>query len=221
MIGKFNITFVDIDPKVHMAFDDMFQEYPNINAELINDFSDIETPFDVIITAGNSYGMMDGGFDDAVRRYFAQNDDGTYVIERAVQSHIQEEYNGFLPVGSATVVGYRDDTVGEKYVCYAPTMEVPKIVPPRNAYNAFYGALTALSQWWWGWGETSDINAICSAFCTHTGKVDPMVSARQMKLAYDHFMKPLNPYGWTGIVRREFEINAVNSSSLVLERFRE
>jgi len=48
--------------------------------------------FDCVVTAGNSFGLMDAGMDLAVVRYF-----GTHVME-LIQKCILEDYLGEQPV---------------------------------------------------------------------------------------------------------------------------
>ncbi len=160
---------------------------------------------------------MDGGFDDIVRKYYGDAQIETcppitvYPMEEHIKATILCQYNGFLPVGSAVVVDAPRTDLPP--VCYTPTMEVPKKVPPRNAYNAFYGALTAISRYNSTRNLTPIKAPICTLFCSNTGGVDPRLSAYMMECAYRHFSNPVSR-SWINIAKREVEIAQLEKSSL-------
>lgn len=210
------ITFVDIRHDVITAINEAFANIQNVDAELVpsGDLTNVKTNFDCIITSGNSYGLMDGGFDDAVRHYFGV-EDGKYIIEDTVQHNIRAFNYGFLPVGSSFITSISDDSC---LVCYSPTMEIPKFVGPRNVYNAFYGALTAIASY--NKFKTKGLieHAICSIFCTQTGGVHPRVAAYMMALAYTHISEPIQKPTWSQVILREKQIKYLEESSLNLDR---
>jgi len=55
-------------------------------------------PFDCFVTAGNSFGRMDGGVDRALVRYFGRE------LEERIQSLIIDRFLGEQPVGSCMLV---------------------------------------------------------------------------------------------------------------------
>lgn len=59
--------------------------------------------FDAIVSPANSYGRMDGGFDDALSRAFSPKQD-YMALTRVVQKKIYEEWRGFAPVSSCKYV---------------------------------------------------------------------------------------------------------------------
>jgi hypothetical protein len=73
--------------------------------------------FDAIITPGNSFGHMTGGFDGALVDYFGDE------LDQLVRQAIKSEWLGELPVGNAIRI-----TMSDMSTCliYAPTMRVPK-----------------------------------------------------------------------------------------------
>lgn len=91
------------------------------------------TPHRIAIAApGNSFGLMDGGYDLAlVRRFGVQ-------IQHNVQSAIAGGWLGELPVGCALSVPVQSDWGIS--VIYAPTMQVPMNI---NGTAACYYATTA------------------------------------------------------------------------------
>src|SRR5262249_53005071 len=99
-----------------------------------------QRPADAIVSPANSFGIMDGGLDLAIR------DQLGFPVERKVQELIDERYHGEMPVGCAEVV-----ETGERrwrYLIVAPTMRVPEPIPfTINAYLAFRAALVAVKNY--------------------------------------------------------------------------
>ena len=70
-----------------------------------------------MVSAANSFGLMDGGVDAAITAFF-----GTQLQTR-VQNHILREYLGEQPVGTAFVIETGDNN--HPWLVHAPTMRVP------------------------------------------------------------------------------------------------
>jgi len=107
-------------------------------------YGDIDTFIgDAIISPANSFGYMRGGFDQYLLDRF--NKDGI-DIQSAVQSRINTEFYGELPVGQATIVEACDDKV--PYIIVSPTMRVPcDISRTVNVYLAYRAAfITAIEN---------------------------------------------------------------------------
>ena len=51
-----------------------------------------------VVSPANSYGIMDGGYDGAITRYFGDE------LQRCVQDHIINHYYGEQPVGTSFMV---------------------------------------------------------------------------------------------------------------------
>jgi len=144
--------------------------------------------FDGVITAGNSFGLMDAGMDLAVVRYF-----GTQIMER-IQKRILEEHLGEQPVGTCLIVP--TDHTAHPFVAHAPTMRVPmNIQGTDHVYLAMWAALTAVHRH--NRSEARKIECLaCPGLGTGTGGVDPLEAALQLCLAYEHYLRPppfLNP----------------------------
>lgn len=96
--------------------------------------------FDAVIAPGNSYGQMDGGFDQGLVDAFGP------VIQANVKTRIRQWHYGELNVGAAIVV----ETGGLNIpVCaYAPTMRVPCKLPKDSdvPYLATRAGLIELIQ---------------------------------------------------------------------------
>jgi O-acetyl-ADP-ribose deacetylase (regulator of RNase III) len=144
--------------------------------------------FDCVVTAGNSFGLMDAGMDLAVVRYF-----GPQIME-LIQKCIIDDYLGEQPVGTCIIVPTAHTT--HPYVAHAPTMRAPmNIQGTDHVYLAMWATLTAVHR-----HNRSELKKIQSLACpglgTGTGGVDSVEATLQMFLAYEHFLQPphfINP----------------------------
>jgi len=122
-------------------------------------------------TAGNSYGIMDGGIDLAFRNILGLE------VQDKVQWFIAQYYHGFLPVGEAVVVETKHEKCGN--LIYAPTMEYPMTVNEWSAFKAMLAILVRTVQI----GNVESL-AVCG-LGTGIGGVPPELAAKMMKKAYD------------------------------------
>lgn len=91
----FQLTLVDINPRMVNAWRETFEENPEVN---IVQGSMLEQDVDAWITPTNSRGSMDGGLDGVIKRHLGD------FIESRVQQEIGRRHGGLLPVGHATCV---------------------------------------------------------------------------------------------------------------------
>jgi O-acetyl-ADP-ribose deacetylase (regulator of RNase III) len=75
---------------------------------------------DAMVSPANSFGIMDGGLDAAIR------DELGFEVQRRVQRAIVERHHGELPIGCAEIVV--TDHARWQYLVAAPTMRVPENV---------------------------------------------------------------------------------------------
>ncbi len=150
-------------------------------------FEDLHS-FHCVVTAGNSFGLMDAGMDLAVVKYF-----GRHVMER-IQRQILDDHLGEQPVGTCTIVP--TDHPAHPFVAHAPTMRGPmNIQGTDHVYLAMWASLTAVHRHNRNEGRKIDILA-CPSLGTGTGGMEPLEAAMQMSLAYEHFIAPpifINP----------------------------
>lgn len=163
-----------------------FRSHPEVQI-VCGRFEDLPS-FDCVVTAGNSFGLMDAGMDLAVVRYFGQ-----HVMER-IQKQILEDYLGEQPVGTCIIVPTGHPTY--PFVAHAPTMRIPmNIQGTDHVYLAMWAALTAVHRH--NRSESRKIDSLaCPGLGTGTGGVDSLEAALQLCLAYEHFKKPpqfINP----------------------------
>jgi len=114
-----------------------FRSHPEVQV-VCGRFEDLPA-FDCVVTAGNSFGLMDAGMDLAVVRFF-----GRHVMER-IQKQILDDYLGEQPVGTCIIV--KTDHPTHPFVAHAPTMRVPmNIQGTDHVYLAMWAALTAVHR---------------------------------------------------------------------------
>ena len=96
--------------------------------------------FDLIASPANSYGLMDGGFDDAISR--AMSPQNEYLaMTRTAQAVLRKECRGFLRPGMCKLVNIPDEwslarmeeaqsrnVWGCRYLALCPTMRAPQNV---------------------------------------------------------------------------------------------
>src|SRR6476620_8083938 len=131
------LILVDPDPLLCKAWRAAFAEWPDV--EIANGYFEKLPAFDCMVSAGNSFGLMDGGVDGAIVRFF-----GAELAAR-VRQRIGETYLGEQPVGTSIIV--ETGHPQHPFVAHTPTMRVPMAVAAtENAYLAMWGLLTAIHR---------------------------------------------------------------------------
>jgi O-acetyl-ADP-ribose deacetylase (regulator of RNase III) len=191
------LILVDPKPALSAAFQKYFDGLPNV--EIVTAYFQDLPDFDCMVSAANSFGLMDGGVDAAIIRYFGQS-----LMDR-VQQRIIEEYYGEQLVGTSFIV----ETGNSKhpYVAHTPTMRIPMdISRTDNVYRAMWAMLIAVGQH----NKTTQSQPIdivaCPGLGTATGHVPYAEAARQMALAYKNYLKPPKYIDWRYADRRQEEI---------------
>jgi O-acetyl-ADP-ribose deacetylase (regulator of RNase III) len=163
-----------------------FRAHPEVQI-ICGRFEDLPS-FDCVVTAGNSFGLMDAGMDLAVVRYF-----GRHVMER-IQKQILDDYLGEQPVGTCILVPTDHPT--HPFVAHAPTMRVPmNIQGTDHVYLALWAVLTAVHRHNRSTPEKIACLA-CPGLGTGTGGMDSLEAALQLCLAYEQYQRPpqfINP----------------------------
>ena len=162
------------------AFQDRFAYLPNV--EIVNcSFEQLNT-YDCLVSPANSFGMMDGGMDAAITKFF-----GISLMER-VQDKILDDYLGEQSVGTSFII--ETGHPQHPFLAHTPTMRVPmQIVGTDIPYIAMWAMLLAVEQH--NRHHPRKIATIaCPGLGTGIGRILPDEAARQMALAYDHFIYP-------------------------------
>ncbi len=197
---KFEIILVDIEKEMCVNWMESFKNYPEI--KIHHGTFQLVKEFDCLVSPANSFGLMDGGIDLAIRNYFGMR------LQYNVQKRIQQEFYGEQPVGTSIIV----DTENEEhpFLAHTPTMRVPiDISHTDNVYNAMFAMLRAITNY----NKTSKYRiqkVLCPGLGTATGGVPFKEAARQMAIAYHNFMNPTTNMDWVNLQRRNQEILGTN-----------
>jgi O-acetyl-ADP-ribose deacetylase (regulator of RNase III) len=187
-----------VDPKITLcsAWKEYFGDMPDY--EVRQGYFEQVADYDCMVSAANSFGLMDGGVDLAIIRFFG------YELEARVQKRILAEWRGEQPVGTSMIVETMHAT--HPFIAHTPTMRIPMdITHTDNVYKAMWAMLVAVDRH----NQSSEykINAIaCPGLGTATGQMPAKEAARQMALAYQNFLNPPRRIDWNYASERHIKI---------------
>jgi O-acetyl-ADP-ribose deacetylase (regulator of RNase III) len=168
------------------------------NVEIVPTIFEKLPEFDCMVSAANSFGLMDGGVDAAIVRFF-----GNSLMDR-VQQRILDEYLGEQPVGTSLIV--ESNHPKHPFVAHTPTMRVPMdISGTDNVYRAMWAMLLAVRNHNRKAERRIGIVA-CPGLGTCTGRVPVAEAARQMALAYRIFLNPPRLLDWALAESRQNQV---------------
>jgi len=166
--------------------------YPNVTIKCLR-FEELNN-FDCMVSAANSFGLMDGGVDAAITQFFGDQ------VEMRVQQHILRYYDGEQPVGTSFVIPTFHNN--HPYLAHTPTLRVPySIQQTDNVYLAMKAMLRAVADH----NERALMNpqefqfietVVCPGLGTNYGNMDLTEAARQMALAYENFYNVPRAIDW-------------------------
>jgi O-acetyl-ADP-ribose deacetylase (regulator of RNase III) len=183
-----DMTLILVDPNIALctAFRAYFVDLPGVSV-VQGRFEDLPE-FDCMVSPANSFGLMDGGVDAAIIRFFGAD------LMSKVQRYIIAEFLGEQPVGTSFIV--ETDHPQHPYLAHTPTMRVPMdIAHMDHVYVAMAAMLRAVHH------HNGSANRLirtiaCPGLGTGTGKVPFREAARQMALAYRYFLDPPQHLNW-------------------------
>jgi O-acetyl-ADP-ribose deacetylase (regulator of RNase III) len=211
-----NLHLVDPKSELCAEWEKEFATLPNVTITQ-GKFEQVET-YECLINAGNSFGIMDGGVDLAIARFFP-------AAPTNCQRYIVSHYAGEQPVGTSFIT--RTGNTAHPYIAHTPTMRVPEnIAHTDNVYYAMRAALMAIKHWNGqpknhydpgasvprdGSGYRIN-NALVMGLGTATGKVPYAKAAYQMALAYTSVLAPITTISWQAATRRHNAVRAMDIS---------
>lgn len=154
--------------------------------------------FDCMVSAANSFGLMDGGVDAAISQFFG------WELMDHVQQRIRTEFLGEQNVGTSIIV----ETGHPKhpFIAHTPTMRSPmEISRTDNVYRAMWAMLLAVRQHNRQSNKPIRIVA-CPGMGTGAGRVPYAEAARQMAMAYRNFLNPPDQLDWELAMNRQLAI---------------
>lgn len=192
MFNQLKLWLIHPADEMCAAFRERFDGLPNVEVIQAR-FEDLK-PHDCFVTAANAFGMMTAGIDAAVVARFGED------LMKRVQHRVMDEYLGEQPVGTAFIIETVDPEIA--FVCHAPTMRVPgSIEDSDKVYSATWAALLAIHQH--NLRSDHKIETVAfPAFGAGFGGVPYSESARQMAVAYAHYLNPPHRLDWDWVASR-------------------
>lgn len=194
-----------------------FAKNPKVNVRVVNESLrnvPSKEKFQLVVSPANSYGRLDGAFDDAISRVFCLPHHPYDTLTDAAQKVLYERWRGFAPPGTCTLVPFPHDLEGKnkwgcKWVAICPTMRTPEAV--SWDYEVIYECVWSLLCEVEGWNRdrTEDrINTILiTPLATGVGGVSGKRWAAQFVLALKHFVDALEkPERWGHLGWQELDV---------------
>jgi O-acetyl-ADP-ribose deacetylase (regulator of RNase III) len=184
--NDFELILIDPNALICEAWQMEFGKYSNIT--IINGYFEQLAEYDCLVSAANSFGLMDGGIDLAITNFFGDQ------LQQRVQKHILSEFYGEQPVGTSFIIETKHSQF--PFLAHTPTMRVPMpIWGTDNIYVAMAAMLKAVANF----NKMSEIKikkVACPALGMGIGKVSPKQGAKQMALAYHNFKNVPKSLNW-------------------------
>jgi O-acetyl-ADP-ribose deacetylase (regulator of RNase III) len=222
----FKLILSAISPDLFEAFKKHFAQFPQVEV-VFKPFE--QTEFDCVVSAANSFGLMDGGVDQCITDYF-----GVQMMNR-VQAAVLEEYYGEQPVGTSMIVRGNENFSFEvvehnveskelktvlkknKYVAHTPTMRIPMNINNTSyVYSAMKAMLIAVEKHNQQFDEFKRLGiddentridiVVCPGLGTNAGRVPAEEAAKMMSIALIHFLNPPKSINWYFATQRHSEI---------------
>jgi O-acetyl-ADP-ribose deacetylase (regulator of RNase III) len=174
------LYLIDRSAELTREWQEQFGDCPAVEV-LSGDY--FQKPADAMVSPANSFGIMDGGLDLAIRNQLGGG------VERKIQEVVVAKYHGELPVGCAEIIETNDDRW--KYLISAPTMRIPESIRfTLNPYLAFRAILLAIENFNRAHDSATIDSCVCCGLGTGIGTVSPATCARQMRAAYQSMKSP-------------------------------
>jgi O-acetyl-ADP-ribose deacetylase (regulator of RNase III) len=184
---KLKLVLVDPIAEICSAWKQHFEDLPNV--KIVNGHFEDLRAFDCMVSAANSFGLMDGGVDLAIVQFFG------YELMDRVQDHVLTHYLGEQPVGTSFII--ETGHAKHPFLAHTPTMRVPmRITRTDNVYRAMWAMLLAVRQHNLTSKHAMIKTVACPGLGTLTGQMPAGEAARQMAAAYRHFLEPPARISW-------------------------
>ena len=179
-----HLHLVDTNLAVIEAFKKYFPSEVLITHGKFEDIKD----YDCLVSAANSFGIMDGGIDLAIKNHFGQQ------LQDKVQEVISNTYFGEQPVGTSFIVSTGNSE--HPWLAHSPTMTMPMdISRTLNVYHAMLATLQAVQRFNNSAEELQEPlieTVVCCGLGTLTGKMTEDNAAFLMSAAYGNFLQNQN-----------------------------
>jgi len=187
------LILVDPIQSLCEAWQRRFRDLPNV--EIVQGNFEELPKFDCMVSAANSFGMMDGGVDLAIINFLG------ITVMNNVQMAILRDYLGEQPVGTSIIV--ETGHPHHPFIAHTPTMRLPMpIADTDQVYTAMWAMLLAVHKH--NQIANQKINIVaCPGLGTGIGKMPYAEAAEQMAMAYKNFLNPPKYLDWNVIANRQ------------------
>lgn len=209
--SSFKLVLCDPNKGLVEAWKEEFEPYSEVEVRQ-GRFEDVD--FDCVVSPANSFGLMDGGVDEAITMYF-----GEQMMNR-VQKRVIDEYSGEQPVGTSMIVWgkHNEKTDKVQHVAHTPTMMIPMdIGMTTNVYMAMKAMILAVESFNKGMTDKGLDNlciktVVCPGLGTGAGRVSFGLAASAMAYAYSKSYNPPEEISWDYAVGR---YNGIKNAHMV------
>ncbi|KAF2420147.1 macro domain-like protein [Tothia fuscella] len=171
-----------------------------------------DVQIDAIVSPANSYGFMDGAFDDAISIFLSPNPkEGYSWTTKKVQSALYKKSRGYAPPGSCTLIDnagpYEESEnhkAGCRYIALCPTMRVPHQVKwdREVIFECIWSLLCAIDTHNQEIGDEhlQIKNILMTPLATGVGRVSDAKWAAQCVLAMKYWVEAVENSGkWSNL----------------------
>jgi O-acetyl-ADP-ribose deacetylase (regulator of RNase III) len=194
------IILSDFNGKLIDAWSNFFKKENNVSI-IKGDITSLKC--DAMVSPANSFGFMDGGLDKALSERFG------WGLEKKLQALIKKLPEGELLIGQAILLETGDKAV--PFLISAPTMRIPtnfNIDTSVNAYLAMKAILIKVKS------DDRITSVAVPGLCTGSGRMQPLISARQMFQAYKEIILGQRMVFATFIEAQEYHQN-INPQGMI------
>lgn len=177
-----DIYIIDHDARMLKPFYRLFADAPDVTI-VCSDFEEFirENEVECLVSPANSYGLMDGGYDLALTRWFGQQ-----MMDR-VQEHIIRHFHGEQILGTSFLV--EAEELGQSLI-HTPTMRYPMLISdPSIVYQCMRSCLICAK-------EHGVESILIPLFGGGVGGLEPEVIADMMYRAYTQLRHPPRQITW-------------------------
>jgi len=191
-----------MQPKLCEELQKYFRTEPHVEV-VCGKFQQLKE-FDCMVSAANSFGLMDGGVDAAITLYYGGD------LQRRVQQHIIDHFDGEQPVGTSFLL--RTGNAEHPWLAHTPTMRVPMTI---YGTDSVYRAMKALLRTVYDHNHACAVSGqmkdtiktmACTGFGTFYGKMPFEEAARQMYVGYRNFLHPPTRLNWQFANQRQADV---------------
>ena len=140
-----------------------------------------KTPVECVVSPGNAFGIMDGGYDYYIVKHFGEQ------LQARVQEYIIRNYGGEQPLGTSFFVQANEK--GQSLI-HTPTMQTPRAIKdPFIVYQCMRSTLMCAKK-----HKVKSI--VIPLFGSGTGALHPQIVAELMWRAYEQLQSPPKKLDW-------------------------